>query len=161
MGTMYARILVPLDGSALAERVLPYVETLAHRFDSTILLVRATTPPEEITPAAPAGPTPLTGPTFDPLPVLEAEVRAAATYLAAMAERLTEAGLAVESIQQDGAPAAVILDTARTREVDLIAMTTHGRGGLARLAFGSVADEVLRHAPCPVLLVRAQPAPSA
>ena len=154
---MYDRILVALDGSVIAEEALPHAQALAKEFGSTVLLLRATTPPEQVTPAAAAGPTPVSGPLVDPTPIIEAELRAATTYLAATAEVLESAGVTVECIQRDGPPAEVILEEARERNVDLIAMTTHGRGGVARLAFGSVADEVLRHAPCPILLVRIQP----
>jgi nucleotide-binding universal stress UspA family protein len=154
---MYNRILVALDGSVIAGEALPHAQALAKEFGSTVLLLRATTPPEEVTPAAAAGLAPASGPLVDPTPIIEAELRAATTNLAAMAEVLESAGVAVKCIQRDGHPAEVILEEARERNVDLIAMTTHGRGGMARLAFGSVADEVLRHAPCPVLLVRVQP----
>lgn len=155
---LYDRILVALDGSGVAEEALPHAQALAKEFGSTVLLLRATTPPEQVTPAAAAGPTPVSGPLVDPAPIIEAELHAATVYLAAMADCLRSAGGRVECIQRDGAPAQVILEEARERNVDLIAMTTHGRGGMARLAFGSVADEVLRHAPCPVLLVRVSPA---
>ncbi len=155
---MYDRILVALDGSVIAEETLPHAQALAKPFGATVLLLRATTPPEQVTPAAAAGPTPVSGPLVDPTPIIEAELRAATTYLAATAEVLESAGVTVECVQRDGHPAEVILEEARERNVDLIAMTTHGRGGVARLAFGSVADKVLRHAPCPVLLVRVQPA---
>jgi nucleotide-binding universal stress UspA family protein len=97
------------------------------------------------------------GPPIDYVAILDAELRAVTGYLAAIAEGLEAAGIRVERIQRDGAPAQVILEEARARNVVLIGMTTHGRGGLARLAFGSVADEVLRNAPCPVLLIRGQP----
>ncbi len=151
---MYDRILVALDGSVVAEQVLPHVQALAKAFGSAVILLRATTPPEEITPTAAAGATLVSGPMVDTTSIIEAEVRAASTYLDATAESLRSAGLRVVCVQQDGPPAHVILELARERHVDLIAMTTHGRGGLLRLALGSVADEVLHNAICPVLLVR-------
>ncbi|HZR97692.1 MAG TPA: universal stress protein [Chloroflexota bacterium] len=156
---MYRRILVALDGSVVAEAALPHAQALAKAFGATVLLLRATTPPEQITPAAAAGPTPVAGPMVNPTPIIEAELRAASAYLAATAETLASAGVTVQCLQRDGAPAQVILDEARAHDADLIVMTTHGRGGMLRLAYGSVADAVLRHAPCPVVLVRIQPPP--
>jgi nucleotide-binding universal stress UspA family protein len=80
--------------------------------------------------------------------------RGAAAYVQALAERLRAGGLSVEVAEPEGEAAAAILAQAHALRADLIAMTTHGLGGLGRALFGSVADEVLRHAPCPVLLVR-------
>jgi nucleotide-binding universal stress UspA family protein len=89
---------------------------------------------------------------------MEAERREADSYLRAIADRLRGAGVSVAYEQYMGSAAEVITDRARERGADLIAMTTHGRGGLGRLVFGSVADAVLRSAPCPIFLVRAREA---
>jgi nucleotide-binding universal stress UspA family protein len=152
---MYNRILVALDGSALAERVLPHAEALGQKFGATLVLLRATTPPAEIIAAeAAAGVIPVSPAIADPVALTEAEQRDAATYLRGLAERLRSAGHVVEIDEPEGRTAAAILTRARDLRADLIAMTTHGLGGLGRAIFGSVADEVLRHAPCPVLLVR-------
>jgi nucleotide-binding universal stress UspA family protein len=153
---MLTQILVPLDGSAFAERVLPYVKELARRFESTVLLLRATTPAETL--VIEPGMAPTVAPVVDPLPIMEAERREADTYLRAIADQLRGAGLSVTYEQHVGPAATVIIDRARERGADLIAMTTHGRGGLGRLVFGSVADTVLRSAPCPVFLVRVREA---
>jgi nucleotide-binding universal stress UspA family protein len=153
---MFTQILVLLDGSAFAERALPYVEELARRFGSTVLLLRATTPAEML--VTPPGVAPTVAPVVDPLPIMEAERREADAYLRAIADRLRGAGLSVAYEQHVGHAAEVIIDRARDHGADLIAMTTHGRGGLGRLIFGSVADAVLRSAPCPVFLVRVREA---
>jgi nucleotide-binding universal stress UspA family protein len=149
----YGRIVVPLDGSPLAERVLPHAMALAARFGSLIVLLQATTPPETLmasgAPGAPEG-----GLLVDPTPIMEGEQRAAEDYLKGLVERLERAGHAATYEHHAGAAAEVIVETARGRAADLIAMTTHGRGGLGRLVLGSVADAVVRGAPCPVLLVR-------
>jgi nucleotide-binding universal stress UspA family protein len=152
--SMYRRILVALDGSELAERVLPYVEPLAERFDATVVLLQATLPPTVYAVDALAAGMPVVGPVVDVTSAAAAERRTAAEYLGAIAERLGARGLAVETDQPEGPAAELLVERARVLTADLIAMTTHGRGGLGRLVFGSVADEVLRHAPCPVLLVR-------
>ncbi len=147
--------MVPVDGSALAEQVLPHVEALAEKFRSTVILLRATTPPGMIIAGSAAGAQPLAGGVVDPTPIVEAERQEAATYLQALGDRLRQKGLAVEYERAEGPAAEIIAERARSLGVDLIAMTTHGRGGLGRLVFGSVADAVLRNAPCPILLVRA------
>lgn len=154
---MYAHILVPLDGSELAEQVLPHITSLATRFGARVTLLRATTAAQVIgAQAALAGALPGGGPVADATPLIAAEHAAAATYLAAVADRLRERGVTVAVEQHDGPPAKLIVARARELGADLVAMTTHGRGGLDRLLLGSVADEVVRHATVPVLLVRAR-----
>jgi nucleotide-binding universal stress UspA family protein len=147
---MYARILVALDGSELAEQILPYVESLAERFSATVTLLRATMPVERAV-TAEVG---IAAGFVDLTPIIEEERREAARYLEHVAECLRRGGITVQCVQPEGSPAEVILEHARRTNGELIALTTHGRGGLGRLVFGSVADEVLRKAPCPVLLVR-------
>ena len=152
---MYARILVALDGSELAERVLPHAEALAGKFGAAVTLLRGTTPPGAMISGAAAGAAPVAGPVVDPTPIIEAERSDAATYLNAVATRLRALGLAVDSVQPEGPAADVIIEEIQRSRADLVMMTTHGRSGLGRLVLGSVADEVLRRAPCPVFLVRA------
>ena len=155
---MYDRILVPLDGSDLAEQVLPHVELLAEKLGSTVILLRATLAPGTLIFGTTAGAEPVAGPVVDPTPVVEAERREAAVYLETVAERLRRKGLSVEYARAEGPADEVVAERARGLSADLVAMTTHGRGGLGRLVFGSVADAVLRNAPCPILLVRASEA---
>lgn len=152
---MYERILVALDGSAIAEKVLSYVEPMAQRFASEIVILRATPSPGSIVASLSAGVDPETELAIDPTPIIEAEQQEASAYLEAVAERLRQAGYRARPEKPEGHAAEAILQYARDQGVDLIAMSTHGRGGLGRLVFGSVADEVLRSAPCPVLLLRA------
>ena len=154
---MYRRILVALDGSELAERALPHAEALAERSQGSVTLLRATLPLERI-----AATTAVleSGGTVDPAGVVKAERAEATGYLEDVADRLRGRGVEVGWEQPEDDPAEAIIACARLMGADLIAMTTHGRGGLARLVFGSVADAVLRQAPCPVLLVRADEAAS-
>jgi nucleotide-binding universal stress UspA family protein len=148
---MYTRILAALDGSDLAEQILPHVEALAEKFSATVILLRATTPVQQVV-AAELG---IEGVFVDPMLIIEEERREAARYLEQVAERLRRRGITVQCVQPEGSPAKTILEHARGTNTDLIALTTHGHGGLGRLIFGSVADEVLRKAVCPLLLVRA------
>ena len=152
---MYDRIIVALDGSALAEQVLPYVQALAEKFGSTLILVRAILPTEK---AATLVEPSLAGVPLDPTLVaemIEAEEHDALTYLEHVGNALRQRGIRVEGEHPHGLPADAIVDAAHRTNADLVALTTHGRGGLGKLIFGSVADGVLRRAPCPVLLVRA------
>ena len=92
------------------------------------------------------------------LEALEEEQRYAAEYLRSVGERLRGRVKQVKEEVVQGQPADVIVERASALGIDLIAMTTHGRSGLQRLVLGSVADEVVRRAPCAVLLVRAREA---
>jgi nucleotide-binding universal stress UspA family protein len=78
-------------------------------------------------------------------------------YLEVMAGRLRVKNVQVMTEVADGTPAHVILDVARRLDVSLIVMSTHGRSGIGRVVFGSVADAVVRNSHLPVLLVRPQP----
>jgi nucleotide-binding universal stress UspA family protein len=138
------RILVPLDGSALAESAIATAVEMARPGLATVMLVRAA---EAYT-------------WTDPVEAQIEVVREAETYLAGVAERLKQQGLTkVETSVWYGPAAAAIVDAARARKADAIVMTTHGRGGLGRLILGSVAESVLRGTTTPILLLRAPEAP--
>jgi nucleotide-binding universal stress UspA family protein len=152
---VYEHLLVALDGSPTAEQVLEHTEALAKAFGSTVTLFRATVTAEALMVSTAAGPSVGdVAPLLDPTPILEAEVHEAITYLNSVAERLKQHGLNVTTEHFEGPPAEEIVARARALGVSLILMTTHGRSGLGRMVFGSVADAVLRHADCPVLMVR-------
>jgi nucleotide-binding universal stress UspA family protein len=150
---MYEHLLVPLDGSETAERALPHAEALAGAFKSTIALLRAVVSAETLLTQSAAGAGDITVP-LDPTPILEADRAAAGEYLAGIEARLRQKGLTVTTEFPEGDPAEVIVDRAQALGVSLIVMTSHGRSGLGRLVFGSTADAVLRHAACPLLVVR-------
>jgi nucleotide-binding universal stress UspA family protein len=125
-----------------------------------VTLMRVTVAPETLIAEAATGApgVPEAGPLLDPTPVVQAERDEAVEYLNGVTERLRSQGLQVDAETPEGPAAHMIADRARDLGVDLIVMSTHGRGGLGRLVFGSVADSVLRHASCPVLLVRVREA---
>ena len=150
----YERILVALDGSELAEAVLPYVRPLAQRFSSAITLLRVIPPVTTVASPAAVGfvaPDPVL---LDPLPILQAAHEEADGYLHTVAESFCAEGIKVTVEHPEGVPEQVIVERAQKLRAEAIAMTTHGRTGLAKVIFGSVAEDVLRHARCPVLLVR-------
>jgi nucleotide-binding universal stress UspA family protein len=153
---MFEHLLVALDGSPAAERVLEHAEALADAFHSTITLLRATISAEMVV-AETAGGETIVGEvaaTVDPTPILDADRSAAEEYLNAIAQRLRRRNLTVNQEHPPGPANQVIVERAAALGVSLILMTTHGRGGLGRVVFGSTADSVLRHTTCPVLLVR-------
>jgi nucleotide-binding universal stress UspA family protein len=153
---MYERILVALDGSPAAERVLAHAEALATAFGSRVTLLRATLSAEMVLTQSSAGDATVgpIGPPIDPEPVLEADQETAADYLARVAATLKQRNLNVDTETPEGPANTVIVERAAAMGAGLILMTTHGRSGLGRMVFGSTADSVLRHSACPVLLVR-------
>ena len=138
---MYRRILVPLDGSALAERALPYAEALAKRTGATLRLVQAV-----LAPVVPSN---------NWARAQQRAVMQAEEYLRRTSAALAERGTAAETAVVYGDAAGVILDTVEAWPADLVVMATHGRSGLGRWLYGSVAKAVLVRSPVPVLLVRA------
>ena len=149
---MYDKILIPLDGSEFAERIIAQVEPLADKLGSMLVLMQVTTPLETLIAETTTGMA-VSAP-VDPTPIWEAEQEVAATYLDGVAARLRAKGFKVEVEHPAGHAAQMIIARAGALGINLIAMTTHGRSGFGRFMFGSVAEEVLRHAQCPVLIVR-------
>ncbi len=147
---MYKKILVPLDGSKLAEVALAHVEQLAWELGSSLILLRVVRPPRAVEYTR-----------QEEMMALNREREAvfkhdAETYLAAHRGELRNKNLEVSThIIVSEAVATAILDFAESEGVDLIAMSTHGRSGLGRWVYGSVADKVLQGAICPILLIRA------
>ncbi|MFQ5848333.1 MAG: universal stress protein [Candidatus Methylomirabilales bacterium] len=143
---MYKRILVPLDGSALAERILPHVEAIAKGTGAEVFLLRTADPR--------AGRIAAEAPT-EARKWLEAEEAQAAEYLDGVAKRLKDVGIATRPMVLVGEPAVEILTAAEQERVDLIAMMSHGATGSNHFDRGSVAEKVVKGASRPVLLVRA------
>jgi nucleotide-binding universal stress UspA family protein len=147
---MFKYLLVPLDGSGLAESALPAAMALAQQFHSKVLLLRVVRPPD------------VTGQTSGGVSYGEfvADLRQrsmaeAEQYLHSQQGMLRQQGVHVEVLVVEGRNVAeLILDNSADHAIDTIVMSTHGRGGLSRWVFGSVADKVLRRAHVPVLLIR-------
>ncbi len=151
---MYRRILVPLDGSRLAEAALPHAIGAARCFGSSVLLFQVAVP---VTIATAIDPVAATGAEAAiAVEAMEASERAATGYLAEVASRPELQGIPVQTEVGRGNAAMEIVKRAKAGDVDLIAMSTHGRSGLGRLVFGSVADQVLREAGLPILLIRSR-----
>lgn len=138
---MFQKILVPLDGSKLAEESLDKVRGLARVHGSKIILLRV----------AYALVFPGADPTEGQIHVTEE----AEGYLEKIQKELEADGFRAECVVRYGFPAEEILTHINRGGIDLLAMTTHGRTGPARMVMGSVAEQVVRHSDIPVLLVRA------
>ncbi len=140
------KILVPLDGSVLAEAAMWTALDLAEKNGATLSLLRA------------AGAHALPG--ADTVEAQVMAVREAEEYLAAVVRRLKDRGFGrVETHVWYSPAAAAIVEAANVQKADLIVMSTHGRTGLGRLILGSVAESVLRGTTTPILVVRAESAP--
>lgn len=138
---MFKKILVPLDGSSLAEETLDGVRKLAGLHGSMIVLLRVAFA--------------LVFPGVDPSESQIKVTEEAEGYLDRVAGELRAEGIEVKTVVRYGFPAEEIVDHLERGNFDLLAMATHGRTGPARLVMGSVAEKVLRSASVPVLLFRA------
>ncbi|MCI0342503.1 MAG: universal stress protein [Planctomycetales bacterium] len=137
----FAKVLVPLDGSKLSARILPLVEEIGKFPGSEVVLLHVVAP----------GPGTVLG---TPSPVPPRAEEGAVAGLEAARAALEAAGVRARTRLETGAPAERILAAAEEERADLIAMTTHGRSGIGRWVYGSVAEKVLRHGRRPLLLVR-------
>jgi nucleotide-binding universal stress UspA family protein len=142
---MYKRVVVPLDGSPIAEGMLRFIVDIAGPLDLEVVLLRVVRPePPQV----------VEGLRQLIVEDVEGRMAEAREYLAPFATELSARGVRVRSEARRGEPVQEIVEGAREVGADLIAMTTHGRSGLGRLLFGSVAEAVLRQAEIPVFLMR-------
>lgn len=148
---MFSHLLIPLDGSPVAEAALPAACALADKHQSRLLLVSVVNVPHAAQTFA-----------DDAHDLLLDKIRSqvfddAQTYLKTKAAELAAQGYEVDSELIEGSDVAEkILELSNQRLADTIIMSTHGRSGVSRWVFGSVAEKVLRGATIPILLVRAQ-----
>jgi len=144
---MCGKILVPLDESERAEKVLPYIEDLARQFGSEVLLLHVLElMPEQLGVAPESLPI--------PQEVYDTAYKNSRSYLARIQASLSRIGVVSSVHLMWGQVVATIVEFAARAKVDLIAMASHGRTGLARFYYGSVAAGVLHRISCPLLLVR-------
>jgi len=148
------RILVPADFSATSDAALTYAQRLAEQFGASLHLVHAFEDPFTAAAFAAEMYTPL------PLSMRDAMLRDAQQRLDDRLPAEQQARFEGTTAILAGQPATVILDRAKATDASVIVMGTHGRGGMAHLLLGSVAERVVRHAPCPVLTIREAPARS-
>ena len=138
---MYQSILVPIDGSKLAEALLPEVEELAALLEARLHLIMVSR--VNVLPG------------LDPTNAQVRVIHLAQNYLEKLQKQLIVKNNDVELHTPYGDPAEKILEVCQRDDIDLIAMSTHGRGGIGRWLLGSIADKVMRHSEKPILLLRA------
>ena len=139
---MYQTVLVPLDGSVTAEAILPEIETLAKGMGARLVVTRVCPSIKVSEPMVSE--------------VLTSTSEHAEQYLHEIKHALNGKGIDVETHLCYGDAAYEIIDLSNRLDVDLIAMSTHGRSGIGRWLLGSIAEKVVRHSSRPVLLVRAK-----
>ncbi len=146
---MYKTILVPLDMSARAERVMPHVEELAQKYDAKVIFVHVVSPTSTVP-----------GPDAPHIDVSEGIIKARADeaekYLAAWKGKFREKGITARARLEYGSVVPTIIQVAEREEADLIAMASHGRSGISRVFYGSVTSGVMQRVDRPLLLIRSR-----
>ena len=146
---MFKRILVPLDGSTLAEQAIPTAGRIAHATGGSVTLLRVILPPVDYV----YGPYMLR-PAFTVLDQgVQKALEEATHYLERVATSSYLAGVETEVVAETGPAAEMILSVVEAKNMNLIVMCTHGETGLKRWVLGSVAQKVARYAPVPVLVL--------
>lgn len=153
---MFEKILVCLDGSKLAEQILPYAKEEALHFNSQLTLLEVVTVPTMVAWAEEvAGAPSQTGGWTEE--TLHREAEEAKAYLEHIAKPLRMQGVNVECmVVQDSPIGDAIINYAQNNKIDLICIATHGHSGLGRVVFGSVADRVLKESGLPILVIKPQ-----
>jgi len=152
---MFKKILVCLDGSDLSEQILPYVEKQAKSFKSTVILVHVASEPLIVPIGIPGEPGyPIR--TKSMVKEMQQELIHFEEYLNKLALRFRKLKIRVKCEILGGSAGESIVNYAKGKKVNLIAMATHGRSGVGRTILGSVADYVVRESGLPLLLIRPQ-----
>ncbi len=145
---MYNKILVPLDGSKRAEMIRPHARELASRFQATVILLMVI----EHTYTGGIGETLIS----ISEKVIDTKLKESESYLDGVASRFRSKGIDCKTIVIHGPVVEKIIEVASTENVDLIAMTSHGYGGLSRIFYGSVAAGILNRVDRPLFIVRSR-----
>ncbi len=146
---MYNTILVPLDASKRAETILPHVEALAQKFGAKLVLLQVVEPVISTVDASGMVP-------YYDVELVNRWMAEAKTYLAGVQAALHTRGIEAKTVVEDGSVVLSIVKVAQRENADLIALASHGRTGLARVFYGSVAAGILNQADRPLLIIRAQ-----
>jgi nucleotide-binding universal stress UspA family protein len=149
---MYKKILVPLDGSALAERAIIHAAEIARGTGAELILLEVV--------QVPLGKVPEAGRSEEEKSIQEVAAQAKA-YLNMIASRVSKEGVKVRTVILEGAADGAILGFAHDEDVDILVMSTHGRTGLSKALMGSVAEKVMLTTKRPVMLVKPEKIPVA
>ncbi len=148
---MYKKILVPLDGSGRAEVILPHVEELAHRCEANVIFLQVIEPvPVQVVPDGYVSDVRVDAASQ------ESVINVSQSYLDGLRGEFRQKGIPAKSLVEQGPVVKTIINVAEREGVDLIAMASHGRSGLSRVFYGSVAAGVLNRVARPLLLIRAE-----
>ena len=155
---MYRRIVVPLDGSSLAEAVLPHATAIAESFKAELHLVQVVREARDLVNLGVLDPVSMGSVAVPDMETLASAVQAQAQhterYLEEQAAAPRSKGIKVVTAVLLGDPSTQIVKYAQDKGMDLVAISTHGRSGISRMVFGSVAERVVRQGTVPVLLIR-------
>jgi nucleotide-binding universal stress UspA family protein len=157
---MYSHILVPLDGSDLAEQALPQAEGLARSFGAMLHLVQVFSVPRELVnvlEVGVGGPSPVDPNLTLAHLIVEAGRARSEAYLERLAAQFRDNGIKVETRVLEGIADERILAYAKEHDVDCIVLTTQGLSGLHRFLLGSVTDRLIRSSEVPVVVVPSRP----
>ena len=153
---MYSHILVPLDGSELAEQAMPQAEGLARSFNAMLHLVQVFSVPRELVNVLEVGigaPPPLDSNLNLAHLIVEAGRAKSQAYLERLAAQLRDNGLKVKTAVLEGIADEEILAYAKDHDVDCMVVTTQGLSGLRQFFLGSVTDRLIRSSEVPVVVV--------
>jgi nucleotide-binding universal stress UspA family protein len=147
---MYKKILVPLDGSSLAERAINHAAEIARGTGAEVIFLQVV--------QVPLGKVPEAGASEEVTSIQEVAAQAKA-YLNMVASRIGKEGVRVRTVVLEGAADGAILGFAHSEDVDILVMSTHGRTGLSKALMGSVAEKVMLTTKRPVMLVKPERIP--
>ncbi len=151
---MFTRVLVPLDGSELAERALPLAQSITQSSNATIHLVQVVSRLPELEAGRTGGSIQVAQLERDAArQLVEGRITRGKEYVGHVAAQLEKVGIEVTTAMLEGGAAENIVNYTRKHGIDLVVMSTHGYGGLKRLFLGSVTDKVIRSCEAPVLVV--------
>ena len=146
---MYKKILVPLDGSKRAEAILPHVKDLALCLKSKVIFFNVIEMGHFI-----EHDETIYSSGYDEK--RDHQIKEAKSYLISLLKQFREEGIKVQTLIGDGPVVKAILDAAKSENVDLLAMASHGRSGLSRTFYGSISAGVLQRIDRPLLLIRSR-----
>ena len=153
---MYQTLLVPLDGSPRAESILPHVENLAIRFKSKVFLLQVVEPPLQFVNPSLYETSIQTDVIHEYLVDFKRKKEEIVAYLAGIQEGFQKKGIEVKILVEQGIVVETVISVAQRENVDLIAIASHGRSGLSRVFYGSVAAGIMQKIDRPILIIRAR-----
>jgi nucleotide-binding universal stress UspA family protein len=151
---MYQTLLVPLDGSPRAESILPHVESLALQFKSKVFFLQVVEPPLQFVNPSFYETTIQTDVIHEYMEDFKRKKKEISAYLARIQEGFQKKGIKTGIFVEQGGAVETILTVAQRENADLIAIASHGRSGLSRVFYGSVAAGIMQKIDRPLLVIR-------